>query len=249
MKRLNGTNSRNSAAARRLLKFAGSDNVDHAVVKTASKLLEDIPSPPTDLDLLMARLNVDRVETDDSMVVPGELRKDMEKGKLWIAVSPGLPAGRKRFTIAHELGHAFFESTGPRPPRTGIELERICDKLAAEFLMPRRAFLDYAGKSPDIACLLHISKTFLTSRTAVFGRASKLYGSKAFEYEDGYFHWSWGLDTATKSELRLLLNKLGSEPAGTEQVILTEGQFYKKWNMEWKFTENSGRTIYHMTLA
>ncbi len=231
------------------MKFAGSDNIDHAVVKTASELLEDIPSPPTDLDLLMARLNVDRVETDDSMVVPGELRVDREKKRLWIAISPGLPTGRRRFTIAHELGHAFFESTGPRPPRTGKALERICDKLAAEFLMPRSTFLNYAGEAPDIACLLHISKTFLTSRTAVFGRASKLYRSKAFEYEDGYFHWSWGLDAATKSELRLLLNKLRSEPAGTEQVILSEGHFYTKWNMEWKITENPDRTIYHMTPA
>lgn len=245
MKRLNGTNSWNSAAARRLLKIARSDNVDHAVVKIASELLEDIPSPPTDLDLLMARLNVERVATDDGMLVPGELR--MENGKLWIAVSPELPTGRRRFTIAHELGHAFFESTGPRPPRTGKELEWICDKLAAEFLMPRSAFLDYAGKSPDITCLLHISKTFLTSRAAVFRRAAELCGKKAFEYQDPYFNWSFGLNPATKSSLRLLLNQSRSEPAGNEQITLPDGHYFTKWNMEWKIMEDPSRTIYLMT--
>ena len=245
MKRLNGTNSWNSAAARRLLKIARSDNVDHAVVKIASELLGDIPSPPTDLDLLMARLNVHHVETDGAMLVPGELRR--ERGNLWIAVSPGLPIGRRRFTIAHELGHAFFEATGPRPPRTGKELEWICDKLAAEFLMPRSAFLDYAGKSPDIVCLLHISKMFLTSRSAVFRRAAELYGIKVFEYQDPYFNWSFGLNTATKSGLRLLLNKPKSEPAGIEQITLPDRHFFTKWNMEWRIMEDPNRTIYLMT--
>ena len=247
MKRLNGANSWNSAAARRLLNVARSDNVDHAVVKIASELLKDIPLPPTDLDLLMTRLNVHRVETDNAMLVPGELR--VEKGKLWIAVSPGLPTGRRRFTIAHELGHAFFESTGPRPPRTGKELEWICDKLAAEFLMPCRAFLDNAGESPDISRLLHISKTFLTSRSAVFRRATELYRIKAFEYEDTYFNWSFGLDTATKSVLRQLLNKSRPEPGGIEEIILPDRNYYTKWNMEWKIMENPNRTIYLITPA
>ena len=247
MKRLNGTKSWNSAAARRLLNIARSDNVDHAVIKIASDLLKDIPFPPTDLDLLMTRLNVHRVETDSAMLVPGELR--VEKGKLWIAVSPGLPTGRRRFTIAHELGHAFFESTGPRPPRTGKELEWICDKLAAEFLMPCSAFLDYAGESPNIACLLHISKTFLTSRSAVFIRAAELCGIKAFEYQDTYFNWSSGLGAATKAGLRLLLNKPRSEPAGIEQIILPTRHFYTKWNMEWQKMEDPNRTIYLMTPA
>ena len=247
MKPLNGTYSWNSAAARRLLNIARSDNVDHAVVKIASELLEDIPFPPTDLDLLMTQLNVQGVVTDGEMLVPGELR--MEKGKLLIAVSPGLPTVRRRFTIAHELGHAFFESTGPNPPRTGKELEWICDKLAAEFLMPCNAFLDYAGKSPDISRLLHISKTFVTSRPTVFRRAAELYRIKAFEYEDTIFNWSCGLNPATKSNLRLWLNKSRSAPAGIEEIILPDRHYFTKWNMEWHIMGNPNKAIYLMTPA
>ena len=86
-----------------------------------------------------------------------------------------------------------MESTGPRAPRIGEELEEICDRFAAEILMPRRMFLSHVGRSPDIA-LAFDAATTRTSRTAVSVGCATM-SDESCEYEDGAFNWSFGLTT------------------------------------------------------
>ena len=68
-----------------------------------------------------------------------------------VVYSTHLGGARRRFTIAHELAHAVFEKSGPNCPRSGKELERLCDMLAAEFLMPREVFLRQSGSSATLS--------------------------------------------------------------------------------------------------
>ena len=47
-------------------------------------------------------------------------------------------------------GPRLFRNYGPNCPRFGEELERICDMLATEILMPKDIFLQRAGRELSI---------------------------------------------------------------------------------------------------
>ena len=141
-----------SAAADRIRKLGGSQDVDESVERIVDRLVTGDASVPTNLDRVMRSLGVACLEEDREMFVPGELRK--RDGQLVVALLPSLKAGRRRFTIAHELGHAVFESTGSGRPRTGKELERLCDKLAAAILMPRDSFRAHVGSAITLSRLM-----------------------------------------------------------------------------------------------
>src|SRR5262245_47891650 len=119
-----------SAAARRIIEFAGkASTVEEAVRVVASRFLRNIACPPTDLETLKDRLNIKKIEPVTGLPIAGELRPHGDG--FAVVYSASMPEGRKRFTIAHEFGHAVLEQTGPNCPRYGVELERICDMLAS----------------------------------------------------------------------------------------------------------------------
>jgi IrrE N-terminal-like domain len=111
----------------------------------AGEAIRDIPHPRLQLDALAERLNVTGI-TYEEIPFSGELRPS--NGGFTIVCSVHPSSARRRFTIAHELSHAIFEKSGSNCPRTGAELERLCDMLATELLMPRRAFLERCGLDP-----------------------------------------------------------------------------------------------------
>ena len=180
-----------SAAARRILgQSESATTVEEAVYATASRLLEGVSCPPTDLDVLKERLNVVALEPMARLPISGALRK-REDG-LVVIYSSSLTPARRRFTIAHELGHAVFEGTGPNGPRYGRELERICDLLAAEFLMPRDVFVVRAGETVGSGQVLGLARQFGTSVMATALRCQQLLGVSAFQVEEARVVWGYG---------------------------------------------------------
>jgi hypothetical protein len=170
-----------SAAARRLVEASsGCTSVDQAVAQVAKRLLDGIQCPPTDLQAVAQRLSVVRFRPEQ-LPVAGELR--CLNGQLEIVYAAGMPRGRRRFTIAHELGHAFFEQTGPGFPRSGGELEDICDLIAAELLMPRWLIPQVLGSPPGLEGLLDVISAFDVSRQAAAYRCCELAGLHAFEVD------------------------------------------------------------------
>jgi hypothetical protein len=113
-----------SAAARRLLALAPADTIPDAVHVVVSRLLEGVHCPPTNLEELGLRLNVRRIRYENLPVAGALVRVD---DGFEILCSSAAANGRQQFTIAHEIAHAIFESTGPRCPQAGGELERLCD--------------------------------------------------------------------------------------------------------------------------
>ena len=112
-----------SAAARRLVDAVGGGRtVEEAAALLSAELRSGVEGPPTDLGAVAKRLKVRRI-CAEPLPVTGELRRDDDG--LSVIYASGLDRGRRRFTIAHELGHAFFEATGANTPRRGEELERI----------------------------------------------------------------------------------------------------------------------------
>jgi hypothetical protein len=222
-----------SAAARHLLEMAGHPTtIDEAVYVVAGRYLEGLPSPPTDLDAAARRAGVSEILAED-LPVSGELRRDGKNFK--IVYSTYLSEARRRFTIAHELAHAIFESTKVRGPRNGVELERLCDMLASELLMPRDLFLSVGSSEPSVSNLLELAQTFKTSLSATGIRYAKLKGVSIFYIDDGSVAWGSGIVrkgpvSSLDFGLRLALTHSENGKPMTSTVLLSQ----PKWTGEWK---------------
>lgn len=218
-----------SAAARRLRELAGVDRIDQAVPTLVSKVLAGIPCPPTDLEALCDRLNVNDVVDDDAIPVVGELRSD--NGGFRILCAAGQSPERRRFTIAHELAHVLFESTGPRPPRVGADLERLCDMIAAEILMPSTVFQDaFEETLVNTSVVRRLAFTFQTSLTATALRCAEFRPLSVVYFHEGRKKWSRGPARATDYQLKRLLRCLVEGEPGDDLLVVDRaglGDFYR----------------------
>jgi hypothetical protein len=100
-----------------------------------------------------------------------EGRLCLKGGRATIEVSPDVRGARRRFTIAHELGHAFL--LHPDRPLSGATVDRwpteeaFCNDFAATVLLPR-AWLEsqLVDTPPTLAALLRLAHTSQVSPTA-----------------------------------------------------------------------------------
>lgn len=179
-----------SAAAKRLLKLAGeASSVEHAVQLVVGRVLEGISHPPVPLDALLPKLDISEIKYEE-IPFSGELR--VQDGKYQIICSAHLSPARRRFTVAHEMAHALLELSGPGCPKTGLELERLCDMLATEFLMPREMFITHAGTDLTIERIFKLVGTFKTSLSATAIRCAELLNLSIFEVEGDRVIWGYG---------------------------------------------------------
>ena len=208
-----------SAAARRLRDMAGVDSIDEAVPLVVAEVLAGIQCPPTDLAALCARLNVTAVVDDDNIPVLGELRRENDAFTILCAV--GQSSVRRRFTIAHELAHVLFEATGPRAPRVGADLERLCDMLAAEILMPRSVFEAAMNSSTlDASFVKRLASRFQTSLTATVLRCAELSSLSVVCIQDGRRKWSRGPARLDAYQLKHLVKQLIDGEPGDRLVAI-----------------------------
>jgi Zn-dependent peptidase ImmA (M78 family) len=231
-----------SAAARRLLQLAGNAaTVDEAVTNIVSTTLEGISYPPLVLEDLFTKLNISGVRIEDDLPFSGELRPD--NGHFIIVCSKHLSANRRRFTIAHELAHAIFELSGPKCPRSGRELERLCDMIAAEFLMPWRAFKARAGDVPGVDQVLQLARVFQTSLTATAIRCNKLFDVTIFAAQTDAVLWGYGAirkgpTRHLDSTLRRLIREAQSLPKGTQVLPLEIRGTLRSWVVQYRSIGN-----------
>lgn len=211
-------------------------DVEVAIETVAERLRRGTDGPPTDLGAIARRLKVAGVHAGD-LVVAGELRRSPAGFEIYYA--SGMPAGRRRFTVAHELAHAFFESTGPGCPRVGEELERICDRFAAALLMPMATIageLDHWG--PEI--VVDLARRYGVSLSALLLRADEV-GDRHGAILDG----DGRVMTATRMLLggrdspREDLTRLATRALGgfDEMAVLPRN---RRWNAQWLL---SGRPL------
>lgn len=236
-----------SAAAKRLLSLAGNPGtVEDAVRIVAGEAIRDIPHPPLHLDALAARLNVTGI-TYEEIPFSGELRPS--NGGFTVVCSVHLSSARRRFTIAHELSHAIFEKSGPNCPRTGVELERLCDMLATELLMPRGTFLERCGIDPDINTIFELARVFQTSVTTTAIRCAELLKLSAFQVQDGYVVWSHGAIRkgplrGLDDHLRTLISNGVAGGSGQQVLALNLHGSIKYWQVKYHGTK--GRALFLM---
>ncbi|HJT33104.1 MAG TPA: ImmA/IrrE family metallo-endopeptidase [Pirellulales bacterium] len=138
---------------------------------------------------------------------------------------------------AHEMGHAFFEHTGPRCPRSGTELERLCDMIASEILMPTDVFAEAIGPKLSAQKLMQLSRTFGASLAATTIRCSRFRQIAAFMTDGECVSWSYGLAKVPRvaeldCDLRdaVAATKLGERECGP--VFARSGAGGKCWNVD-----------------
>ena len=179
-----------NAPERRIRSLAPqAETLPDALATVVAGLMDGLSCPPTDLSALARRLAVQEISLE-SLPGSGHLEKLDNGYRIICSSHQALP--RQRFTIAHELAHIIFEKTGRNPPREGAEVERICDMLAAECLMPTSIFRRFLPQSLTAADISRLATLFLTSRTATAIRCAQFRSLPIFGVSGNRVTWSYG---------------------------------------------------------
>lgn len=94
-----------------------------------------------------------------------------------IKLRSGLSDSARRFTLAHELGHVAlkrYEDQGG--DLAGVDIERMCDRLAASMLLPNRWIQPVVNSQWSIASLEEYASLARVSVPTVVNRLSDLGG-------------------------------------------------------------------------
>ena len=233
-----------AAAANKLLDLAGRPRtIEEAVERIVGDLLKDVSIAPTDLGSLQPKLNISDIRAAD-VPFSGELRR--HKKGLRIVYSVDLSGERRRFTIAHEMGHAIFERAGWDPRHSGPEVERLCDMLAAEILMPKLVFLERLGTYMSIKQLFELKQIFQVSLRAIAFRCFSLRKVSVFEFEDNEVKWGCGLvkkESEMEFGLGLAVRDAMQQSTGAMQVFYNERGDTHMGELSWsKISKN--RTLF-----
>jgi Zn-dependent peptidase ImmA (M78 family) len=121
---------------------------------------------------------------------------------------------RQIFTLFHELGHLLFHTSGIDPlddqyverlPERPRHIEVLCNRFAAQFLVPEKAFeASFAGQRPTertaeiLAQRFHVSREFIfrkfLDRDLItheeYGRAARQWAAQRQEGSGGNPYWS-----------------------------------------------------------
>ena len=97
---------------------------------------------------------------------------------------------RRRFTLAHEIAHLIIDRGSARGARRShgcTELERECDLVAAELLMPLDELQGKASEAASTGALLAIADCFSVSPQAAAVRLNEL-----GVWSESLGQWIWG---------------------------------------------------------
>jgi hypothetical protein len=139
-----------------------------AALEEARRLLAvaKITEPPVDVERLSRLLGVREIipiafTSTDACLLPG-------RNGHTILIKRTSSGRRRRFSIAHELGHILLRARatkfrGGNRERAAQE-ERLCDEIAAELLMPETLFgREMMGVEPSIEAICGLAKRFDTA--------------------------------------------------------------------------------------
>ena len=184
------TKARVSAAERRICALAPDAlTLDEAVKHVIAELMEGVACPPTNLEDVGRKVGVKEISYE-SFPGSGELHK--EKDGYRIACSSDQSRSRQRFTVAHELAHVILERTGRNAPRVGKSVERVCNMLAAECLMPTAVFESKLPATLTLSEVARLSRNFDTSITATAIRCAQLRPLCIFGVTGDRVTWGYG---------------------------------------------------------
>jgi hypothetical protein len=179
-----------SAAEQRFRAFVpNAATVRDAAVRVVTELLSDVTCPPTDLVALGRKIDVREI-VYESFPGSGELHR-VKNGYRILCSSDQAPA-RQRFTVAHELAHIILARANGKAPRDGPDVERLCDLLATECLMPTAVFDSEIPRELTLRAVSTLADTFETSLTATALRCAELRSACVFGVDGERVTWGYG---------------------------------------------------------
>ena len=144
------------------------------------KLPQQPLSVPVNIERLIRELNINIVKEDMEYGMSGYIEKRADGWKIGINKYDSL--ARKRFTLAHELGHYILHRDRIIDTRHEdyillrdnefTPIEREANEFAAELLMPEKHFREYIQKG--ITKFKDLADKFDVSVSAIKYRAYKL---------------------------------------------------------------------------
>ena len=224
-----------SAAARCLRDKTASESVENAVIQIVSELLAQVRCPPTDLEAICEKLKVS-IEDSDDLVGSGALVA--RDGGFRIVCATDLSPQRRRFTIAHELGHVIVERYSRSGGRQSKELERLCDMFAAELLMPGSTFAQAANSSVRLKDLPGLAKCFQVSLTSAAIRFAEVTRASIFEVNENRIVWGVGIVrrgsmSDVDDSLLAPIAKAMSGQTGSDEVYININQSIRRCQIEY----------------
>lgn len=229
--------------------FADRKTVSSAVVEIARRLTEGQQLPPTDLEAIFPRVGILECRADPDLMTAGELRQ--AEGGYEIAYNQSESENRRRFTIAHEIAHAVMERTGPHCPRRGRELERICDLIAGQILVPEEVLATIAKAPMNLAEIGRLSRLFNSSLTMTAIRCTQQYFVACALIESDELAWFAGTNNfdllRPSGQLKKLLQVSNYVNDGSAKCSfdLEKGRSCEL-NVEWTATGNE-RNLFVLT--
>ena len=232
----------------RLRALAGQSGSSRDLVRAiTSRLLDGVPTAPTDLLALASKLGVQEVSADPDLPLHGELRRS---GKAFrILYSKHLSGSKRRFTIAHEIGHAIIESTGAGAPRRGDAVERACDMFAGEILVPSEMLRSRSAQIPDIDSVLGLAKTFDVSPSVLARRCADVFRTAAFEFREGRVSWRTERLSTDSEDLRTLVKEALSSGRVVGTVFLWDAYGGRQWRVEGLRMKGSAAALFLLSPA
>jgi len=155
-------------------------------VKRISPMVKDlldslgITEPPVNLELVAGRQGVNRIVDAPLGGLWGTLSDAPGQGVV-ISLNQAAPQ-KRRFTLAHEIAHTMLGHGRPKPgrllmrkPATHSALERKCDLVAGELLMPQHMLVPRLERAPvSLATIVSLAEAFDTSIEAAAVRFAQL---------------------------------------------------------------------------
>lgn len=120
----------------------GSSATREERIERVAALVRRCRAPGEPLEAIARRLGVARI-MEETLPFEGGLFQ-LPRGELIIKLNAKSPFVRKRFTLAHEIGHLLLKRPGLRSScGRDAELEKACDAIASELLMPSQDATEY----------------------------------------------------------------------------------------------------------
>lgn len=123
------------------IKVSPQARADRKNLETAEHLVRTNRLPGESLRAMALRLGVGRI-IEEAMPFDGGFY-ELPQGERIIKLNATSPSTRKRFTLAHEIGHLLLGEQGLSSCGHNQELERKCDTIAAELLMPTNEAISF----------------------------------------------------------------------------------------------------------
>jgi len=142
----------------------------------------EVTAPPVDLSRLASLRGIDRIVLRRDLGASGQLRRD--RGALIVELDSREPIERRNFTFCHELAHTFVLDDSPSKFRDQLVAvacsryareEYLCDRAAAEMLMPERLFRPLVlSLEPSLGSVVQLARQFQSSIRATIVRIGQI---------------------------------------------------------------------------